>query len=92
MDFSTNYSAFIVTLTYLEGGLSLEEKVSLRSVPRPGDLITCLVSNFVKHFEVRCVEHFAKFNNYTERSEAGGLHIHAALISAQQRQEKLRLI
>ena len=92
MEFSASYSAIVVNLIYLEGGLPLSKKVAVRAVPRPGDLVTCQTSDFVKHFEVRCVEHFAMFNNYTERSEAGGLDIHAALISAQQREEKLRLI
>ena len=90
MDFSASYSAFIVTLTYLEDGLPLEEKVALRSVPRSGDLITCLVSNLVKHFEVVFVEHCSRFNPERKSYEAGGLIIYTKSISSQRKQLKIQ--
>ena len=89
MIFDANYSSFVTILAYREGDLYSQERVAFRAVPRPGDLVACIVSGVTKYFEVLFVEHYSRFNPEREAYEADGMCIYALPISNQERSEKL---
>jgi len=89
MIFDANYSSFVTILAYPENDLYSQERVAFRAVPRPGDLVTCIVEDVTKYFEVLFVEHSSRFNPEREAYEASGMCIHAKPISNQERSEKL---
>ena len=89
MIFDANYSSFVALLAYPEGDIYSQKRVAFRAVPRPGDLVACIVSDVTKYFEVLFVEHSSRFNPEREAYEADGLCIHALPISNQERSEKL---
>ena len=89
MIFDANYSSFVATLAYPEGDFYSEQRVAFRAVPRPGDVVACIVTGVTDYFEVSFVEHSSKFNPEREAFEAGGICIHAKPISKQERNKRL---
>ncbi|NER95484.1 MAG: hypothetical protein F6J86_16865 [Symploca sp. SIO1B1] len=89
MIFDANYSSFVTILAYPEDDFYTQERVAFRAVPRPGDLVTCIVEDVTKYFEVLFVEHSSRFNPEREAYEADGLCIHALPISSKERSSKL---
>ena len=91
MRFDSNYSSFVTTLAYQEGPSRREKLVALRAMPRPGDLVTCIVAGATDYFEVLFIEHSSRFNEKREAFEAGGVCIHAKQITKGQRNAKLKM-
>lgn len=89
MIFDSNYSSFVATLSYRDGRFKSEQRVAFRAVPRPGDLVACIVAGVTDYFEVLFVEHSSRFNQEREAFEASGICIHAKPISKQERNKRL---
>ncbi|NET56316.1 MAG: hypothetical protein F6K47_09135 [Symploca sp. SIO2E6] len=91
MRYDSSYSSFVTTLAYQEGSFQREKLVALRTMPRPGDLVTCIVDDAADYFEVVLIEHSSHFNEKRSAFEAGGVCIHAKPITKGQRSAKLKM-
>ncbi|NET62143.1 MAG: hypothetical protein F6K47_40350 [Symploca sp. SIO2E6] len=53
MKFDSSYSSFVTTLTYQQGQSCREKLVAFRAMPRPGDLVACIVDDATDYIRGR---------------------------------------